>query len=306
MQQSFLNISSESWNVIFLVVRYVLVALILAYITDVYVKRKAIHTDIKGRVLEWRVSKYKEIHRWVMNTQSVVAAPSQDEEHFRSIIALTKFKVGYQGMEYASLFDSPDGLIRFAKDYHEMFDRDKMIIDYPLRHTLDAFDYWLDDVVTYYGTFVRTEYDKRWKSDDKTIENHCELACKVLGIALQKDVNRLYRRIDSMMRDRLRNLKISGVYTESLWIKAKQRVTRYCENIMDKSEDEGTRYERLVKWFYFHVLYRDYGCSQLLKNRQDLLTLFMCIHFEDLFAENSFPMDEGKEFYDCYIRNLER
>lgn len=289
-----------------MVARYVLVALILAYITNVYVKRKTIHTDIKGRVLEWRVSKYKEIHRWVMKTQNVVAAPNQDEERYRSIIALTKFKIGYQGMEYASLFDSPDRLLLFAKEFNEMIDSDGPFIDYPLRHVLDAFDYWLDDVVMFYGSFIRAEYDNRWKFDENTIEKHCELACRVLGIALQKDVNRFYRRIDNMMRDRLRNLKISGVYTESLWIKIKRRLTQYCESIMDKAEDEETRYERLVKWFYFYVLYRDHGCSQLLKNRQYLLTMFMCIHFEDLFAENSFPMDEGKEFYDCYIRNLER
>lgn len=50
MQQDFLNVSSEKWSIIFLVTRYVVVALILAYITNVFVKRKAIHTDIKGRV----------------------------------------------------------------------------------------------------------------------------------------------------------------------------------------------------------------------------------------------------------------
>ena len=51
MQQVFLNIPEDTWNVIFLVVRYVAVALILAYLSNVYVKRKNIRTDIKGRVL---------------------------------------------------------------------------------------------------------------------------------------------------------------------------------------------------------------------------------------------------------------
>lgn len=86
MQQEFFNMSPEAWNVIFLVIRYVMVVLILAYFTNVYVKRKNIHTDIEGRMLEWRVSTYKSIHRWVMKFQSVVAAPSQDEEHYRSLL----------------------------------------------------------------------------------------------------------------------------------------------------------------------------------------------------------------------------
>ena len=305
MQQSFLNISHQTWDIIFLVFRYVLVVLILEYITNVYAK-KAIQTNIKGRVLEWRVAKYKEIHKWVMKTQSVVAAPSQDEEQYKSIIALTKFKIGYQGMEYASLFDSPENLFLFVKEFNEMIDRDKMFIDYPLRHMLDVFCYWLDEVVTFYGTFIRAEYDKKWKFDEKIIKNHCKLACKVLGIALQKDVNRFYRRIDNMLRARLSNLKISGVYTESWFIKMKRKATQYCENIMDKVGDEDTRYERLVKWFYLHVLYREYGCSQLLKNQQDLLTLFINVHLEDLFAENLSIVEKGKEFYECYTRYLER
>ena len=52
MQQEFLNISPDTWRVIFDIIRYVVVALILAYVTNVLVKRKNIRTDIKGRVLE--------------------------------------------------------------------------------------------------------------------------------------------------------------------------------------------------------------------------------------------------------------
>ena len=304
MQQDFLNVSSEKWSIIFLVTRYVVVALILAYITNVFVKRKAIHTDIKGRVLEWWVASYKEIHRWVMKTQRLVAAPSQDERHYKDIITRTKFKIGYQGMEYASFFDSPESLLRFAKEFSEMLAKDELFIDYPLRHGLNAFKYWLDDVVLLYGSFVRTECDKRWKLEENTINDHCELACKVLGIALQKDVNYFYERIDSMLRGRLRNLKISGIYTESWWVKTKRLLTQYCENHMDKAEDEVTGFERLVEWFYFHVLYRDYYCSQLLKNKQDLLTLFFCIHIEDLITETSSDNDDPKEFFDCYTRYL--
>lgn len=52
MQQEFLNLSPDIWRVIFDIIRYVVVALILAYVTNVLVKRKNIRTDIKGRVLE--------------------------------------------------------------------------------------------------------------------------------------------------------------------------------------------------------------------------------------------------------------
>lgn len=309
MPQEFLNMSPDTWNVIILVIRYVLVALLLAYLANVYVKRKSIHTDISGRVLEWRVATYKSIHRWVMKFQSVIAAPSQDEEHYRNILAPTRFKIGYQGMEYASFFDSPERLFQFGIEFGRMMNKEENFIDYSLKHQLTAFQYWLDDLIMFYTAFGKAEYDKRWKLDEETIKDHCKLASKVLGIALQKDVNRFYGRIDNMLRDRLRNLKIAGVYTESWWTKKKRETTEYCETIMNK-EDDG-RYGRLVEWLYYHVLYRSYGCSQLLKNQLGLMKIFMSIHFADLFAKDPAIMKDQKEvsrltaeFYDCYTQYL--
>ena len=303
--------SQETWNVMFLVIRYVVVALILAYLAKVYVKRKTIHTDIEGRVLEWRVDTYKSIHRWVMKFQSVIAAPSQYEEHYRNILVPTKFKIGYQGMEYASFFESPECLYKFGIEFNRMMNKEENFIDYSLKHHLTSFQYWLDDVVTFYGAFVQVEYDKRWRFDEKTVKDHCELACKVLGIALQKDVNRYYREIDEMLRDILRNLKISGIYTESWWVKMVRKTTMKCEAIMDKEEEK--LYSHIVEWCYYHVLYRSYGCSQLLKNQNGMMAIFMQVHFEEQFAKNPAILKDQKEvgrltteFYDCYTQYLRR
>lgn len=303
--------SQETWNVMFLVIRYVVVALILAYLANVYVKRRTIHTDIEGRVLEWRVDTYKSIHRWVMKFQSVIAAPSQYEEHYRNILVPTKYKIGYQGMEYASFFDSPECLYKFGIEFNRMMNKEENLIDYSLKHHLTSFQYWLDDVITFYGAFVQVEYDKRWRFDEKTVKDHCELACKVLGIALQKDVNKYYREIDEMLRDRLRNLKISGIYTESWWVEMVRKTTMNCEAIMDKEEE--TWYTHIVERFYYHVLYRSYGSSQLLKNQNGMMAIFMQVHFEEQFSKNPAILEDQKEvgrltteFYDCYTQYLRR
>ena len=221
MQQEFLNLSPDIWRVIFDIIRYVVVALILAYVTNVLVKRKNIRTDIKGRVLEWRVETYKSLHRWVMIFQSVIAAPSQDENHYRNILAPTKFKIGYQGMEYASFFDTPEQLLKFHMEFNHMLNKEKDFIDYPLMHELKSFQFWIDDVIMYYMAFIGTETDKRWKFSDETIDRHCKLAIKVMGIALQEDVNRFYHKVDEILRDRLRNIKISEVYSEGWLTKLK-------------------------------------------------------------------------------------
>lgn len=312
MQQAFLNIPEDAWNVIFMVVRYVVVALILAYLANVYVKRKNIRTDIKGRVVEWRVDTYKSIHQWVMKFQSVIAAPSQYEEHYRNILAPTRFKIGYQGMEYSSFFDSHDRLFQFGMEFNQMMNKEDEFIDYPLRHELAGFQYWLDDVIMFYGAFGKAEYDKRWNFSEETIIRHCELASKVMGIALQKDVNSFFQKIDEMLRDRLRNIKIAGIYSESWLTKSKRKASEYCECIMDKEKDDW--YTRIVEWFYYHVLYRYYGCrSQLHRNQLGLMTIFVLIHFEEQFANNPGLLKDRVEFMrltteynNCYCQYLER
>lgn len=92
MQQPFLNFSTSTWNVLFLVVRYVLVALLLAYLTKVFVKRKDVVTDIKGSVLEWQVETYKNIHRWVMGMKCVTAPSGQQENRFRGLLSSRRCK----------------------------------------------------------------------------------------------------------------------------------------------------------------------------------------------------------------------
>lgn len=58
MQEEFILLSPSTWNFVFLVARYVIAALLLAYLTGVYVKKLDIHTDIKGYVLEWRIDTF--------------------------------------------------------------------------------------------------------------------------------------------------------------------------------------------------------------------------------------------------------
>ena len=163
MDQPFLNLTPATWNILFLVIRYVLVALLLAYLTNVFVKRKDVVTDIKGSVLEWRVDTYKNIHRWVMDMKRVIAPPSQQENWFRSLLSSRRFKIGYQGMEYASFFDSPEKLIQFGVEFNRMLNKEEGFIDEALKRKLTSFQYWLDDAIDFLGVFIRPiVFADRW------------------------------------------------------------------------------------------------------------------------------------------------
>ncbi len=283
MQQEFLHLSASAWSIIFWVTRYVLAALVLAYIGNVVVKRKDSQTEIKGRVVEWRVESYKSLHRWLMKFKNVIAAPSQDEDHYRNILSVSKFKIGYQGMEYASFFDTPDRLFQFKMELGHLLSEEDPLIDARLKNKLCDFQDWLGDVISFYGSFVRTEYDAKWKFGKKTIDDHCLLACKLLGIGLQEDVNNYFNQLDEMLHDRLGEIKISGVYDEpGFW---------------------GDR--RKAKEYYLK--------SQLLKNNYGLTVIFVLVHFEEQFAKNPALYKDGETFMrlstdymDCYMKYLKQ
>ena len=281
MQEEFLLLPPSIWNFVFLVARYVIAALLLAYLTGVYVKKVDIHTDIKGYVLEWRIDTYKDIHRWVMKLQSIIAAPSQNEEQYNNILALTKFKIGYQGMEYASFFDTPERLLSMEMELNRMLNKEENFIDYSLKNKLYDFQCWLDDVIMFYGAFYHTENDKRWKNDAQTVKANCLKASKLIGIALQEDVNRYYKELDELLRERLRNISISRVYTESLWT----RIKKNCS----------------------------YGSSQLQGHQTELMTIFAMTHYEDYLAKHPSVVKDKEQmmgllrnYSDCYSQYLER
>ena len=303
--------SPSTWNFVFLIARYVMAALLLAYLTGVYVKKVDIRTDIKGDVLEWRIDTYKNIHHLVMKLQSVIAAPSQNEEQYRRILSLTKFKIGYQGMEYASFFDSPERLLFMGMELNRMLNKEEHFIDYPLKNKLEDFQYWLDNVIMFYGAFYHTEYDKRWGSGELTAKANCLKACKLIGIALQEDVNSYYKELDDLLRDRLRNIRIAGIYTESRLSRIRKRCYEYCERIMNEEKDG--RYSRLVEWLYDHLMYGTYCGSQLQRHQTELMTIFTMTHYEDYLAKHPSVVNDKeqlmgllKDYSECYSQNLER
>lgn len=279
MTQEFLNISQFTWNVIFSIIEYILVAIVLAYFGVVYNKKKERITDLKGRVTEWQVETYKDIHRWFMNFKSIIAAANQDEEHYRQIISHTKFKVGYQGMEYASFFDNPMILLNTDRELNQILDRDSDFLDESLKAKLYDLKDWFEELVEIFGAFIMTEGDSQWNLTAEKSEENCNLASKILGIALQKDVNTYFEEIDEMLRERLNKVKISGVYSKStkLW----SSPPKYLSS------------------------------SQLVTKRIDLMNLFFLVHYEDeiinkpeWLSDIDLFRDKFKGYLNCYNSHI--
>ena len=278
----------------FWIIRYGLVALLLTYLVNVFVKKQDIRADMEGHVLEWRVDAYKKVHRWVMGLQSIIAAPNQLEEQYKAMLASSKFKIGYQGMEYATLFDNPEKAMAFNMAFNHMLNKERNQIDYILEHKLNDFQLWIDDVIMLLGAFVSTECDKHWHMSEKEREEHCNMGCRVMGIALQKDVDNFFEQIDNILRDRLRNLKIANLYHDAIRARILRKVTDFCESVIGK--EGNVWYKNMVVWLYFHYVYRTYGCSQLQKHSSDLFAIFVKVHFHELIMNGQVKKISQKEF----------
>lgn len=308
MPEAFLSISEANWEIIFMILKYIMAALALAYLTVVFVKQKNNLIDLKGQILEQQIDSYKEIHRFVMRLQSLIASPSQKEEYYQGFLSLSELKTGYQGFEYCSIFQTPIHLLQFGIDINKLVDKTTIHLDYDLEQKLSEFQCWMDDVVEVTRAFAMTESDSRWHKSKKKIEQNSILACQLLGIALQDDINAFYEQFDRMLKNRLQRIRLSSISPNSFWIRIKRMFSDYCEEMIDKREKSKTE---LLRWFYNHCLYRTYGCSQLLKQKDGILTLLTVVHFSEEIEKQSFrkqSMDEFSkhmmEFQQCFITNM--
>lgn len=285
MPEEFLSISKANWEIIFMILKYVIAALALAYLTVVFVKQKNNLTDLKGQILEQRIDSYKEIHRFVMRLQSLIASPSQKEECYQVFLSLSEIKTGYQGLEYCSIFQTPVHLLQFGIDINKLVEKTTIHLDYDLEQKLSEFQCWMDDVVEVTRAFAMTESDSRWHNSNIKIEQNSILACQLLGIALQDDINAFYEQFDRMLKNRLQKIRLSSISPNSLWIKTKRMISDYCEAMFDKKEKSKTK---ILRWFYNHCLYRTYGCSHLLKQKDKILTLLTLVHFSEEIEKQTF------------------
>lgn len=78
-------------------------------------------------------------------------------------------------MEFVSFFDTPEKLILFVTEFHQMLNKEEGFIDETLKQKLISFQIWLDDVIEYLDAFIHAEHNERWNYDEETIQVNCRL-----------------------------------------------------------------------------------------------------------------------------------
>lgn len=285
MQETYLSIPKETWDGIFMFLRYGVTALIIAYLTSVYVKQKKNIIDLKGEMLERRIDSYKEIHRWAMQLKRVVADPSQMEQYYQNFLGRFKFERGYQGMEYCSIFYTPERFMTFFQGFKKLMDSQTLHLDAVLEQELNEFRWWLDDIIAFFYGFMETGEDPRWHFSQRRQEKNMESACHLMGIALQKDVNAFYDQFDRLLRNRLQKIRIANITSNSWPIRLKIKLTAAFE----KKFGEGNRF---VDWVYDHLLLRTYGTAQVHERYSDIRLMLGMAHFHEELEKPQFRQNQ--------------
>ena len=205
-----------------LILKYILIALCLAYVTHVFSKKKEVMLDVKRHVLEKRLKLYASLHKLIHHNSLFIAPPALMEQYYWSLIDGMPFRIGDQKMEYVSYFSSYEKFNEYCMLIQE---QSSQTLFWPkdIKATLDSVNEWNDGVLSILTAFKMMEEENKYL-DDKRRKDHLDLACQIFGIALQHDIVYISEYLKSTLADRLQmpnflNLfKVSFVEKYRLWL----------------------------------------------------------------------------------------
>ena len=241
-------------NMIIQIVTYILLPLIVAYITTVMTKREEVELDAQGQLLEHRVQAYAEVYRFMRKSLNRIAVPFVEEKLYADCLEGSMYKIGRQGMEYASFLSSIENIDKYSDQLERLLLTNSLYLDSKLEGELNNLQSWIANLQYLLKSFKATEEDSRWKFDAYLRNQRERYACSLLGIALQDDINRFTDNIEPLLEDKLRHPKICK------W------------NFRRTTEGDDNSFEQ----------------SQLAMNVPDLIVRLNYLHYSDRYTPNEF------------------
>lgn len=190
-------------------ITYILLPLVVAYFTTVMNKRKEVQLEAQGQLLEHRIQAYAEIYRFMRQNLLRIAVPHVEETLYADCLEGSKYKIGRQGMEYASYLSSIERIEQYSDQLKHLLLANRLYIEPKLLCELNSLQEWIENYHKLIKAFKATEENPRWNFDADLRRTKVRFACSLLGIALQEDINRFSSNIEPVLEERLRHPRIS-------------------------------------------------------------------------------------------------
>jgi len=286
----FLGLSQYTWEILFQILEFVMLAVAAGYVTVVVIKKYEIKNEIVGEQYERSINAYVQIHELCVRLRQIEALPRLEQGKIAELLAPLDFKTEKNGVEYVSFFHD---ISSFEEYYQKRFNQKvrqlKNYLDECLTDKLSEFQNWLEDIHKVLQLFANVEKDKSWHFDSDTVEKHNTLLVRSLGVALQNDIENFYDDIDKLLRRRLEKVDLSHLTTSSIRFKIKKKISGFCEKKFETKSNHG-----ILKWIYLNLLYPTYGRSQLHTHNGMLFLLMTMLHYSEVKQPKEF-FDESSE-----------
>lgn len=293
----------------FLIFKYLVVALLLAYFTSVFMKKKEVKVDVKATKLEMELQAEIRIHKLIMELEHHIAPALKTETLYDDILDWFDFKMDPTLNSYPICFDSPDLLT----DYHERLlhekERSEPFLDYRTKDILESMLSWLDDINEAIGLFIKVESDRKWNYSPDVQKENALIVCHMFGLALQSDISRFESTLSNRFKRKLRtpSLLVWRQFTIS------DRINKLLSDCIDKKIDNNISLSKFEQWLYYGVLHRLYGRSELSKKSRKgkvslLLMIVHYLHEFDYDVDKIFELSKGKdsELIDKFYESLQQ
>lgn len=263
-----------------LVLKYVVIALLLAYLNRVFSKKKAVMTDVKKHILEKRLTIYAAIHKALQGNKSIIAPPAMKELYYWNFIEGMPFRIGDQRMEYVSYFNSYDTLIGYFAILQKTGFSKATLLPKDVAESLEMVRDWYGSVIDILTAFKLTEEDTAISVDQR--KEHLDLACQLFGIALQSDICAIGGYLEKSLVDRLHYPSLLNLFKVSVINKIR------------------------MKWFRNKYKRLDLCC-----NASFLVVLLTFVNVSDKYSRDEFeklPDDQRrliqKQFHTSFVKHL--
>lgn len=265
---------------IFFILKYIFIALFLAYFTQVLSKKKEVMLGVKKQVLERRLALYASLYKVLHRNSTLIAPPAADEQYYWSMMGGMPFHIGDQKMEYVSYFHSYERFNEYSLQIQQMCSK-KVFLPKEIEDELKMVAEWFLTISDFLGAFKKVEEEKRPFSDELRSE-HLDLACQMCGIALQYDIEFVSSHLKSILAARLRMPSLLNLFEVSIINKCKL-------------------------WSFK----RNFKKLDLYEHTPSIILLLIFVHISNVYTRDEFDkLPENKretimqEFHSSYVKYL--
>lgn len=263
-----------------LILKYLVIALLLAYMNNVFSKKKAVMNDVKRHILEKRLKLYATLHKMVLRNTVLIAPPAFKEQYYWSLIDGMPFRIGDQKMEYVSYFGSYEKFSEYSLSL-QVTCSESVFLPTDVEKALQMSNEWYANVMEILTAFKKVE-DEDVSLNDEQKKGHLDLACQMFGIALQYDIEHIGNHLRYMLADRLQMPSLLNLFKVSIVNKVRLRLFE-----------------------------RSYSKFELCTHSSFLMVILIFIHVSDQYSRDEYdelPADKRNammsEFHDSFIKHL--